>query len=179
MPSVSPIKHSPIAKYLVENKVKAYKTSQGIVEFRNAQKELLGILTKGEAPIGQYRYINVNLFKYAKLFMSQHIQIAKTQKYFLKEHRFMPVKIEIEKTIKDYEHNSLVKDTLTKGLKSDLYINELKESEELVAERKKLGEGIPSDFPIYEINKPFRYEFKAHLYYPERPIHSDKPIIKE
>lgn len=179
MPSVSPIKHSPIAKYLVENNVKAYKTSQGIVEFRNSKKELIGMLTKGEAPIGQYRYIHIDLLKNNRVFMSQHTEIEKTQKYFLKEHRFMPVKIEIEKTIKDYEHNTLNRDTLTKGLKSDLYIDELKESDALKAERKKLGKNIPEDFPIYKINKPFKYEFKAHFYHREIPIDFSKPIIKE
>ena len=179
MPSVSPIKLSPIAKYLVENRAQAYKKN-GYVEFRNTENKLIGRLTKGEAPLGQYRYINIDLYRAEgeKLFLSKRTEIETTSRYFLKEHKFMPVKIEIENTICDFEHNTINRDLLTRGLASDRYIDTLKESEELKAERKKLGKGIPDDFPMYEINKPFKYEFKSHLYYPTKPIDS-KPIIKE
>ena len=181
MPSVSPITNSPVAKYLTENKVKAHKTLDGYVEFRNAANQLLGRLNKGEAPLGQYRYINIDLYEpeSGKLFMAKRTVIEKTFRYFLKEHKFMPIKIELENTLLDFKHNTQNKDTLTKGLRSDLYIDKLKESDELKAERKVLGNGIPDDYPMYEINKPFRYEFKAHLYYPERPIDPSKPIIKD
>ena len=180
MPSVSPIKLSPIAKYLVENKAKAYKNN-GFVEFRNPENKLLGRLTKGEAPLGQYRYINIDLYRTdnKKLFLSGRKVIEKTTRYFLKEHKFMPVKIEIENTLCDFEHNIKNRDVLTKGLYSDRYIEQLKESEELKAERQKLGQGIPDDYPIYKINKPFKYEFKSHMYYPAIPIDSSKPMIKE
>lgn len=180
MPTVSPIKHSQIAKYLVENKTKAYKRN-GYVELRNAENKLIGRLTKGEAPLGQYRYVNIDLYRAdnEKLFMSRRTVIEKTYRYFLKEHKFLPVKIELEHTICDFEHNTKNKDVLTKGLASDRYIEQLKESEELKAERQKLGKEIPDDFPMYEINKPFKYEFKSHLYYQTMPIDSAKPMIKE
>ena len=136
---------------------------------------------KGEAPLGQYRYINIDLYRpdSEKLFMSRRTEIETTSKYFLKEHKFLPIKIEIENTICDFEHNTKQRDILTKGLASNLYIDKIKESEELKAERQKLGKNLPDDFPMYEINKPFKYEFKAHLYYPELPIDSTKPMIKE
>jgi len=176
------MKISPIAEYLIENKAKAYKNIEnGCVEFKNAKKQLLGRLTKGEAPLGQYRYINIDLYEpeNEKLFMGKRTVIEKTYRYFLKEHKSMPVKIEIENTLYDFEHNTKKTDKLTRGLASDLYIDRLKESEELKAERQKLGTNVPDDFPMYEINKPFRYEFKAHLYNPARPIDSTKPRIKE
>ena len=181
MPSVSPIKNSPIAKYLTENKVKAHKTLDGSVEFRNAKNQLLGRLTKGEAPLGQYRYINIDLYepKSKKLFMGKRTVIENTYRYFLKEHKFMPVKIELENTLYDFKHNTKKTDKLTRGLASDLYIDRLKESGELKAERQKLGNNVPDDLPMYEINKPIKYEFKAHLYYPELPIDSSKSIIKD
>lgn len=183
MPRVSSIKTSPIAKYLTENKVKAHKNpnKNGIVEFRNADNKILGILSKGEAALNNYRYINIDLFKPDEKvpFLSQNIIIEKTQKYFLQQHSFMPTKIEIEKVIKDFEHNILKKETITRGLASHLYIDKIKESEVLKAERQKIGVNTPEDFPIYEINKPFKYEFKAHLYYPVRAIDSSKPVIKE
>ena len=173
------MKISPIARYLAENKVKAYKTSEkGVVEFRNAENKLFGRLIKGEAELGQYRFISIDIFKPndGKLFMTKRTEIEKTYKYFFKEHRFMPVKIEIENKLFDFEHNKVSKDILTKGLASNLYIEKLKESDELKAERKKLGKGIPDDFPMYEINKPFKYEFKAHLYYPKREIDQTKQL---
>ena len=176
------MKLSPIARFLVENKAKAYKTlEKNVVEFKNTENQLLGRLTKGEAPLGQYRYINIDLYepKSQKLFMRKRTEIEKTYKYFLKEHKFMPVKIEIEHQLFDFKHNKVSKDKLTKGLASNLYIDKLKESDELKAERKVLGDGIPDDFPMYEINKPFKYEFKAHLYYRNVPIDQTKPIIKE
>ena len=182
MPSVSPIKNSPIAKYLIENKAKAYKnTENGCIEFKNTKKQLLGRLTKGEAPLGQYRYINIDLYepKNEKLFMGKRTVIENIYRYFLKEHKFMPVKIEIENTLYDFKHNTKKTDKLTRGLASDLYIDRLKESEELKAERQKLGENVPDDFPMYEINKPFRYEFKAHLYHQAMPIDYKKTMIKE
>ena len=180
MPSVSPIKLSPIAKYIVKNKAEAYK-KDGFVELRNAENKLIGRLTKGEAPLGQYRYVNIDLYRADNemLFISRRTVIEKTYKYFLNEHKFMPVKIEIENTLCNFEHNTKNKDVLTKGLASDRYIEQLKESEELKTERQKLGKGIPDNFPMYKINKPFKYEFKAHLYYKEIPIDSAKPIIKE
>ena len=175
------MKVSPIAKYLVENKVKAHKALDGSVEFRNAKNQLLGRLTKGEAPLGQYRYINIDLYEpeNKKLFMGKRTVIENTYRYFLKEHKFMPVKIEIENTLLNFEHNTKKRDTLTRGLASNLYIDKLKESEELKAERQKLGNNIPDDFPMFKINKPFKYEFKSHLYYPTIPIDSTKPMIKE
>ncbi len=180
MPSVSPIKLSPIAKYIVENKAKAYKKN-GYVELRNAENKLIGRLTKGEAPLGQYRYVNIDLYRAnnENLFMSRRTEIETTYRYFLKEHKFMPVKIEIENTVCDFENNTKKRDVLTKGLASNIYIDKLKESEELKTERQKLGKNIPDNFPMYEINKPFKYEFKSHLYYKDIPIDSTKPIIKE
>ena len=175
------MKVSPIAKFLVENKVKAHKSLDGCVELKNAKNQLLGRMTKGEAQLGQYRYINIDLYEpeSQELFMGKRTVIENTYRYFLKEHKFMPVKIEIENTILDFKHNTKKKDILTKGLHSDLYIDKLKESDELKVERQKLGKNVPDDFPMYEINKPFKYEFKAHLYYPTRPIDPSKPIIKE
>ena len=175
------MKISPIAKYLTENKAKAYKNINGTVEFRNTENKLLGRVSKGEAPLGQYRYINVDLYRTdtGKLYLSRRTEIETTTKYFLKEHKFMPVRIEIENTLYNFERNSRKRDTITRGLASDLYITQLKESKELKAERQKIGSNIPDDFPIYKINKPFRYDFKAHLYYPELPIDSSKPMIKE
>ena len=178
---VTSIKNSPIAKYLVENKAKAYKLLDGYVEFRNAENKILGVLKKGEAPLGQYKYVNIDLYKpdSGKLFMGKRTVIETTSRYFLKEHKFMPVKIEIENTLLDFEHNTQNRDTLTRDLSSNLYIDKLKESDELKAERQKLGTGIPEDFPMYKINKPFKYEFKAHLYYQERPIDKTKTIKKD
>ena len=182
MSKVSPIKNSPIAKYIVENKLKAYKNPKnGIVELKNAKNKVLGTITKGEAPLGQYRYVNIDLFKPddGKLFMTKRVEIEKTYRYFLKEHKFMPVRIELENQLFDFEKNKLSTDKLTKGLASDLYIDVIKDSNELKQERKKLGSGIPNDFPMYEINKPFKYEFKAHLYYRDVPIDKSKSILKE
>ena len=182
MPSVSPIKHSPVAKYLIENKAKAYKNPSEFcdVEFRNAENQVLGLLRKGENTLHGYKYINIDLYKPDEQipFLSQNIIIEKLVKYFLPQRRFMPVKIEIEKTINDFEHNTIQKDTVTRGLASDRYIEKLKDSEELQAERKKLGDNVPDDYPVYKINKPFRYEFKAHLYYPQYSINKTKPTIK-
>lgn len=173
-------KISPIAKYLVENKAHAHKKN-GYVEFRDAKNKLIGRLTKGEAPLGQYRYVNIDLYRVdnEKLFLSKRTEIETTSRYFLKEHKFMPVKIEIENIICDFEHNTKKRDSLTRGLASDLYIEKLKESEELKAERQKLGNNLPDDFPMYKINKPFKYDFKSHLYYPTTPIDIKKQMIKE
>ena len=171
------MKVSPIARYLVENKVKAFKTSEkGVVEFRNAENKLFGRLIKGEAELGQYRFVSVDLFKPddGKLFMTKRTEIEKTYRYFLNEHRFMPVRIEIENKLFDFEHNTLEKHKLIKGLKSDLYIEKLQESDELKQERKKLGECIPDDYPMYKINKSFKYEFKASMYKPKRKIDPNK-----
>lgn len=174
------MKLSPIAKYLTENHAKAYRNKKsGHVYFMNAENELIGRLYKGKNKIQQYSYISIDLFKSDKKpFLSQYTVIEKTERYFLEQHKFMPVKIEIEKTLKDCEHNIIKKETKTSGLVSDRYIEQIKESEELKAERKKLGANVPDNYPVYKINKPFKYEFKAHLYYPAKPIDPQKPMVK-
>lgn len=182
MPSVSPIKQSPIARYLVENKVKAYRHPvTGFVEYRNSENELLGRLYKGQSQLQNYSFVSVDIFKPGERvpFMSQYTTIEKTFKYFLGQHRFMPVRIEIEKILRDHKRNTSRTEEITRGLKSDLCIEELEESQLVKHERQKLGYGIPDDFPIYIINKPFKYDLKAHLYYPQRPIDHEKPMIKD
>jgi len=182
MPSVSPIKQSPVARYLVENKAKAHRDPHtGFVEYKNSKNELLGRLYKGQSPLQNYSFISVDIFKPGERipFLSQYTTIVKTFKYFLGQHKFMPVKIEIEKILRNYKSNTCRTEEITRGLKSDVCIEELEESPLVKHERQKLGEGVPDDFPIYIINKPFRYEFKAHLYYPQRPIDREKPMIKD
>ena len=174
-------KINPIANYLLENKAKSYHVGKNIVELKNPENKLIGRIYKGKGEFDQYSYVNIDLFDKdsGEMFMAAKTIIERTYRYFLKEHKFMPVKIEIEKQLFDFKRNTLKKENITKGLKSNLYIEQLKESDELKQERNKLGEGIPDDFPMYKINKPFKYEFKAHLYYPKRAIDQTKSIVKE
>lgn len=166
------LKISPIAKYLTENKVKAYRNfkKDGYVELKNADNKVIGVINKGRNALNNYSYISIDLYKPNEEtpFISQYTVIENSYRYFLEQHKFMPVKIEIEKELKDFEKKTSKKESITRGLASNLYIDKLKDSEQVFAERKKMG--FPNNYPIYEINKPFKYEFKAHLYYPAKPI---------
>ena len=173
------VKISPIAKYLTENKVKSWKNRrQNTIEFINKDGQILGILKKKNNMFDNTQ-IDIDLYKPKEdtPFLRQRTFIKKVQRYFLDEHKFIPVNITTTKIINDYEHNIHKEDTLTRGLASNLWIEQLKESENLVLERERFG--LPKGYPIFKINKPFKYEFKAHLYAPTKPIDSTKPMIKE
>ena len=179
MLSVSPIKNSPIAKYLKENNVKPWKNRrQNTIEFINKDCQSLGILKKKNNMFDDTQ-IDIDLYKPKEdtPFLRQRTFITKIQRYFLDEHKFMPVNITTTKILNDFEHNIHKEDTLTRGLASNLYIEKLPESEDLVSER--VHSGLPVGYPIFKINKPFKYEFKSHLYAPQKPIDSTKPMIKE
>ncbi len=179
MPSVSKIYKSPIAKYLILNNAKTIrnKYKYNYVQFVNSEGKLIGEL-KREHDI-DFSKIDISLFKPGEEepFLHKMTIINKTVRYFLEKHRFMPVKIELKHSVYDYEHNIKQGDVLTKGLASNLYIDKIEESNELVNERNL--QNLPEDFPIYKINKPFKYDFKAHLYNQDKPIDSSKPMIKE
>ena len=171
-------KISPVAKYLAKNNVKAHKplNAPNTVEFINSDGKILGTLKKEQD--SDLTRIKIDLYKENedKPFLQQLTVVQKLQRYFLDKHRFIPVRIQINKYINDYERNIYKQDELTRGLASDLYTEQIKECDELVQERKIAG--LPKNYPIYKINKPFKYEFKAHLHTPERPIDKTKPIIK-
>lgn len=171
-------KISPVAKYLAKNNVKAYKPhyAPNTVEFVNTDGKILGRLKKEKD--NDLTRIKIDLYKENedKPFLQQLTIVQKLQRYFLDKHRFIPVRIQINKYINDSEHNIHKQDELTRGLSSDLYIDQIKECDELVKERQIAG--LPENYPIFKINKPFKYEFKAHLHTPERPIDKTKPMIK-
>ena len=170
------MKISPIAKYLTENKVKVRQSryKKNIIEFINQQGQILGTL-KREHNIYSSE-IDINLYKAQEdiPFLKQKIVIEKMQRYFLEKHCFMPVQIKISKFTNDYEHNIRKQDELTRGLASNLYIEQEKESDNLISERQYAN--LPADFPIFRINKPFKYDFKAHIYTPDKPIDTTKPM---
>lgn len=173
------MKISPIAKYLTENKVKSHIPSynRNVIEFINKEGQILGTIKKDyDISLTQ---IDIELYKAKEdtPFLKQRTFIKKNQRYFLNEHKFMPVNIEIIKIFNDYEHNIHKEDTLTRGLASNLYIEQLKESEDLATER--MYSGLPIGYPIFKINKPFKYEFKAHLYSPAKPIDKTKPMQRD
>ena len=171
MPSVSPIKNSPIAKYLVKNEVPNF------VEFRNKNNQVVGTLRRGNTPLNRLSFISIDLFKPNETtpFFSQNTFIKKTLRYFYEQHKFLPVKIEIQKYLRDFQLNRLKGDILTRGLASNLYIEQIKESDAIIKERTKAK--LPKDCPIYTINKPFKYEFKAHLYHLDKPIDNTRPML--
>lgn len=169
MPSVS-----PIAQHLRNNGVISCcpVNKPNMVHFINSEGRIVGQLKK-EQDI-DFSRIDVDIFNPNEKnpFMRMTTVIAKKVRYFLNEHRFMPVNITTTKILLDYRQNFYKKDEYGKGLRQNLYIEKLKESEELIKERKK--QNLPDDFAIYQINKNFGYEPKFMFHYPKKAINTIK-----
>ena len=171
------MKTSQIANYLVSNSVKAIKDSntKGLVIFYNSDGKYVGHLKHNKTP--EQSTINIKLYKpgHDHPFIKQLITINRTLRYFLKEKRYMPVKIEVNKKLTDYDKKIIKEDSLGRGLAQNRYIEQIPETDEIL-KSERIHSEIPNE-PVFKINKPFKYESKYYLHNPYKRIDSHEPIV--
>jgi len=165
------MKISPIAKYITENKLTAVKQPEidGLVKLYDQAGEYRGYIRKHNMP--DLSVISINLYKQNREhpFLKQLIIVKRFIKYFLDERKYMPTHIEIKKTLTDYDNGIISADEQGRGLKQNRYISRIPETDEKLISARR-NSNIPPE-PVYRLNKqPFEYEFKYHLYTPDKRI---------